>query len=162
GELRDWAHRRIRWLAGGVFAVLFLAFTVTFDYSVLARSNVYARPWALIFPAIGVLALAGILVGTHRQRDALPFAMTGLFFVAAFLGLGAMFWPCSTARCWFCRSSPLTPSASTGSSAARWVWPMADFARISMALLQIVTWNHATASRSLLGFVLPNPGACPW
>jgi len=33
------------------------------------------------------------LVGAHRQRDALPFAMTGLFFVAAFLSLGAMFWP---------------------------------------------------------------------
>src|SRR5215831_9379116 len=93
GELRDWAHRRIRWHAGGVFAVLFVAFTVTFDYSVLAQSNVYARPWALIFPAIGVFALAGILVGAHRQRDALPFAMTGLFFVAAFLSLGAMFWP---------------------------------------------------------------------
>jgi cytochrome d ubiquinol oxidase subunit II len=93
GELHDWAHRRIRWLAASLFAVLFLAFTVTFDYSVLARSNVYARPWALVFPAIGVLALAGILVGAHRQRDALPFAMTGLFFVAAFLSLGAMFWP---------------------------------------------------------------------
>jgi hypothetical protein len=38
GELHDWAHRRIRWLAAGVFAVLFLAFTVTFDYSVLARA----------------------------------------------------------------------------------------------------------------------------
>src|SRR6516165_12137534 len=93
GELHDWAHRRIRWLAASLFAVLFLAFTVTFDYSVLARSNFYARPWALIFPAIGVLALVGILVGAHRQRDALPFAMTGLFFVAAFLSLGAMFWP---------------------------------------------------------------------
>src|SRR6516162_9313347 len=34
GELRAWAYRRIRWLAAGVFAVLFLAFTVTFDYSV--------------------------------------------------------------------------------------------------------------------------------
>src|SRR6516225_5097264 len=93
GELHDWAHRRIRWLAASLFAVLFLAFTVTFDYSVLARSNFYARPWALIFPAIGVLALVGILVGAHRQRDALPFAMTGLFFVAAFLSLGARFWP---------------------------------------------------------------------
>jgi len=39
---------------------------------------------------------------------------------------------------------------------------MADFARIAMALLQIGTWNHATASRGLLGFVLPNPGAYPW
>jgi len=27
------------------------------------------------------------------KRDRLPFAMTCLFFVAAFLGLAAMFWP---------------------------------------------------------------------
>jgi cytochrome d ubiquinol oxidase subunit II len=93
GELRDWAHRRIRWLAVSVFAVLFLAFTVTFDYSVLARSNLYARPWALVFPMIGVLALAGIVVGVGIKRDGLPFAMTGMFFFASFLSLGAMFWP---------------------------------------------------------------------
>jgi cytochrome d ubiquinol oxidase subunit II len=93
GELRDWAHRRIRWLAVSVFAVLFLAFTVTFDYSVLARSNLYARPWALVFPVIGVLALAGIVVGAGTKRDGLPFAMTGMFFLASFLSLGAMFWP---------------------------------------------------------------------
>ena len=43
GELRDWAHRRIRWLAASVLAVLFLAFTVTFDYSVLARSNLLRK-----------------------------------------------------------------------------------------------------------------------
>jgi cytochrome d ubiquinol oxidase subunit II len=93
GELRDWAHRRIRWLAASVLAVLFLAFTVTFDYSVLARSNLYARPWALVFPVIGALALAGIAAGMGRQRDGLPFAMTALFFLASFLTLGVMFWP---------------------------------------------------------------------
>jgi cytochrome d ubiquinol oxidase subunit II len=93
GELHDWACRRIRWLAAGVFAVLLLAFTATFDYSVIARSNLNARPWALVFPAIGVLALAGIVLGAGRQSDRLPFAMTGLFFLAAFLSLAAMFWP---------------------------------------------------------------------
>src|SRR5262245_39392108 len=93
GELRDWAYRRIHWLAASVFAVLFLAFTVTFDYSILARSNLYARPWALVFPAIGMLALAGIAAGAGRPRDGLPFAMTGLFFLASFLTLGVMFWP---------------------------------------------------------------------
>src|SRR6516225_1673800 len=93
GELRAWAYRRTRWLAAGVFAVLFLAFTVTFDYSVLAQSNLNARPWALVFPAGGVLALAGIVAGAGRQRDGLPFAMTGLFFLASFLTLAAMFWP---------------------------------------------------------------------
>jgi len=93
GELCDWARRRIRWLAIGVLAVLFLAFTVTFDYSILARSNLYARPWALVFPLVGALALAGIAGGAGSQHDGLPFAMTGLSFLAAFLSLGAMFWP---------------------------------------------------------------------
>ena len=67
GELRDWAYARIPWLAAGVLAVLFLAFAVTFDYSVLARSNLQARSWGLVFPAIGVLALVGVVVGVHAS-----------------------------------------------------------------------------------------------
>ena len=46
-----------------------------------------------MFPVIGVLALAGIVVGAGIKRDGLPFALTGLFFLASFLSLGAMFWP---------------------------------------------------------------------
>ena len=94
GELRDWAYRRVVWLAAGVLVVLALAFTITFDYSVLARSDLQTRRWGLVFPAIGVLALAALAFGVHRKRhDAVPFAMTVLFFVAAFLSLGVMFWP---------------------------------------------------------------------
>jgi cytochrome d ubiquinol oxidase subunit II len=93
GELRDWAYRRIPWLVGGVLAVLLLAFVVTFDYSVLARSNLQGRPWGLAFPVLGVLALLGIFAGTRRRYDGLPFAMTALFFLAAYLSLGVMFWP---------------------------------------------------------------------
>src|SRR5215470_6873069 len=93
GELRDWACRRVPWLAVGVLAVLFLAFSVTFDHSIFARSNLSARPWGLVFPAIGMLALIGILVGARSGRDGVPFAMTCLLFVAAFLSLGVMFWP---------------------------------------------------------------------
>jgi len=93
GELRDWAYRRVRWLALGVLIVLLVAFTVTFDYSVLARSDLSLRPWGLAFPVIGVIALLGILVGARRDRDRFPFAMTVLFFLAAFLSLVALFWP---------------------------------------------------------------------
>jgi len=93
GELRDWAYRRIRWLTFGVLAALFLAFTLTFDYSILVRSNLQERPWGFAFPALGVAALAGILIGARKKRDGLPFSMTVLFFVAAFLSLGVMFWP---------------------------------------------------------------------
>src|SRR5262245_5720720 len=93
GDLRDWARARIRWLAGGVLAILFVAFTATFDYSILARGNVLARPWALAFPAIALIVLIGLVLDAAGKRDRLPFAMTCLFFVAAFLGLAAMFWP---------------------------------------------------------------------
>ncbi len=93
GELRDWAHHRIRWLTVTVFGVLFVAFTLTFDDSVLARSNLLVRPWALAFPGIALVALVGILWGARQGRDQLPFAMTCLFFLAAFLSLGLMFWP---------------------------------------------------------------------
>jgi len=94
GELRDWAYRRIGWLAAGVLVVLALAFAVTFDYSVLARTDLQARTWGLAFPAIGLLALAALAVGVHRKRhDGVPFAMTVVFFLAAFLSLGVMFWP---------------------------------------------------------------------
>jgi NADH dehydrogenase len=93
GELRDWARRRVRWLAAGVFAVLFLAFTVTFDYSALAQSNLHEHPWLLALPAIAALALAGNVLGAGRQHDGLSFALAGLFFLASFLTLGTMFWP---------------------------------------------------------------------
>jgi cytochrome d ubiquinol oxidase subunit II len=93
GELRDWAYRRIRWVALSVLIVLLVAFTVTFDYSVLARSGLSLRPWGLAFPVIGLLALLGTLVGARRDRDRFPFAMTVLFFLASFMSLVVMFWP---------------------------------------------------------------------
>jgi len=93
GELRDWAYTRIRWLALGVLVVLFLAFAVTFDYSVLARTDLQTRHWGLVFPAIGLLAMAGIAVGVHGRKDRRPFVMTVVFFIAAYLSLGVMFWP---------------------------------------------------------------------
>jgi cytochrome d ubiquinol oxidase subunit II len=93
GDLRDWARARIRWLAVAVLAILFVAFTATFDYSILARSNVLARPWVLAFPALALSALVGLAMDVGRHDDRRPFALTCLIFLAAFLGLGAMFWP---------------------------------------------------------------------
>ena len=51
------------------------------------------RTWGLVFPAIGLLAMAGVFLGVRRRRDGLPFVMTVLFFVAAFLTLAVLFWP---------------------------------------------------------------------
>ena len=93
GSLRDMALRRIPWLAGALLLVLGLAFGVTLDHSEPALSSLRARPWGLAFPLVGVLALAGVLLGARRQHDVLPFAMTALFFLSAFLTLGVMYWP---------------------------------------------------------------------
>ena len=93
GAMRDWAYVRIPWLAGGALIVLLLAFSVTFDYSIVARGHLHERTWGYVFPVVGVLALAGAAVGARVKRDGLPFAMTVLFFFAAYLSLGVMFWP---------------------------------------------------------------------
>ena len=37
--------------------------------------------------------MAGVLLGVHWRRDSLPFAMTVVFLVAAFLTLVVLFWP---------------------------------------------------------------------
>lgn len=93
GELRDWAYRRIPWLATGVLAVLCLAFAVTLDQRVITQSHWGDRAWGVVFPVIGVLALVGVVIGAWIRRDGLPFVHTLLFFLAAFLSLGVMFWP---------------------------------------------------------------------
>ena len=50
--------------------------------------------WGLIFPIVGVsLALLGVIAGARARRDRMPFALTILFFVAAYLTLGVMAWP---------------------------------------------------------------------
>jgi cytochrome d ubiquinol oxidase subunit II len=94
GELHESARRRIPWLAAGVLVVLCLAAAAAFeDRARMASDLVGRRPWALIFPCIGLAAMFGIFAAVRRNSDAWPFAMTVVFFVAAFLALAAMFWP---------------------------------------------------------------------
>jgi hypothetical protein len=94
GELRDWAYARIRWLAAGMLVVLGLAVTLTLDYSELAKGHWHERRWGLVFPAIGAIALLGLVRGTRRRRyDGVPFAMTVLFFFASFATPAVLFWP---------------------------------------------------------------------
>ena len=96
GALRDWAYARIPWLAAAVIVMLGLAFTVsaTFDAGAVAQSNLHTRSWGLVFPILGIIALLGAVAAARtRRRDAVPVALTTLFFVAAYLTLGVMFWP---------------------------------------------------------------------
>jgi cytochrome d ubiquinol oxidase subunit II len=93
GEVRERALRLIPRLAATLLVVLALAFGLTLDHSALARSHLGERPWAPVFPLLGIAALAAVLLFTRRKHDLMPFAMTVLFFLCAFATLGAMYWP---------------------------------------------------------------------
>jgi cytochrome bd ubiquinol oxidase subunit II len=95
GDLQTWAYSRIPWLLAAVFAAMGLAFIIslTVDAGAIAQSNLRQRHWGLIFPILSVAALLGVLAGARARRDGVPFAMAVVFFCAAFLTLGVMFWP---------------------------------------------------------------------
>ncbi len=92
-DLREWAYRRIPWLVGGVVVVVIVAMLGTIDIRDRLERNIITHAWMAIFPALGALALVGVLVGVRKRRDGWPFAMSAMFFLMAFLTLAVMFWP---------------------------------------------------------------------
>ena len=93
-RLRGWARERISVLLKAVVAVLCLAIVIAFfDRARMTGSLFLDRPWGFIFPLIGVAAIVGIFAGLREQRDSLPFPLTVVLFVSAFLSLAVMFWP---------------------------------------------------------------------
>lgn len=96
GELRDWAYARLKSLSIAVLLLLGLAFAVavTVDLSDgLVKGGLRFESWALVFPVIAVAALVGAGLAARWRRDALPFVLTVVFFLASFLTLGHMMWP---------------------------------------------------------------------
>jgi cytochrome d ubiquinol oxidase subunit II len=93
GALREWARRRIPWLTVAVMVVLAAAFHETLAERDRIATDLEDRMWGLIFPVIGLAAMGGVLLAVRWRRDGLPFVMTMVFFVAAFLTLAVLFWP---------------------------------------------------------------------
>jgi len=94
GALREWAWRRIPFLAGAVLVVLGLAIIAALAERERATGVMFVgRPWGFVFPVIALLVMAGVFAAAKKRRDGWPYALTVAFFVAAFLSLAAMFWP---------------------------------------------------------------------
>src|SRR5271169_1920634 len=94
GALREWAWRRIPFLAVAVLVVLGLAVIAAFVQRTEATGVLFlGRYWGLVFPLLAVLAMAGVFAAAKRRRDGWPYALTVGFFVAAFASLAVMFWP---------------------------------------------------------------------
>jgi cytochrome bd ubiquinol oxidase subunit II len=92
GALRDWAWLRVPRLAGTVLVVLATVASIV-ERDWIIGTVFLGRLWGLVFPAIGLLAMFGIFAGAQQRRDAWPFAMTVLFFLASFATLAVLFWP---------------------------------------------------------------------
>jgi cytochrome bd ubiquinol oxidase subunit II len=93
GALREWAYRRVPWLLGGVLAFLLVAFVFALAKHLRVMERWLDAPWLLLFPAIGALATWGLWHGVQRRRDWLPYAMSVVIFLAAYLTLVGSFWP---------------------------------------------------------------------
>ncbi len=94
GALREWAWRRIPFLSAAVLVVLGLAaIAAVTDRARVTGHWFLGRYWGLALPFIALLAMAGVFAAAKRRRDGWPFALTVVFFVAAFLSLAVMFWP---------------------------------------------------------------------
>jgi len=95
GPLREWAYRRIGWLAAIVFVLVALAFVVslTVDTHAVGHSRLRDRLWGLVFPVAAIAALGCAVLSARARRDRLTFGLTVLFFLASYLTLGVMFWP---------------------------------------------------------------------
>ncbi|WP_298358761.1 cytochrome d ubiquinol oxidase subunit II [Rhodoblastus sp.] len=91
--LRDWAYERAPFLAIGMTLFLLLASLLTVIQAHDVMTRLIQRPWADAFVLVGLAALSGVLRAIAARRDALPFAFTALFFLAAFGFLAAAFWP---------------------------------------------------------------------
>ena len=97
GELRDWAYARIPLAGRGRVRRAGPGVRRVADGRCgrgRAKPPARSRRWGLVFPVLGDRR-----AGRRRDRargraaTASPFALTVLFFVAAYLTLGVMFWP---------------------------------------------------------------------
>jgi cytochrome bd ubiquinol oxidase subunit II len=93
GEVRDHAYRLIPRLAIGLLIFLLLVFVYALAAHLEVMGRWLDRPYLLVFPLVGVGAIAGLAHSVVRRRDGVPFSMVALTFAAAFGTLAISFWP---------------------------------------------------------------------
>ena len=93
GGIRDSAYRQIPPLSFGLLAFLVTVFAFALAEHLQVLQRWLERPWLFVFPAIGAAALVVLAEGVRRRRDAVPFYMVALIFLAAFGTLAISFWP---------------------------------------------------------------------
>ena len=93
GELREHAYALIPYLSISLLVFLLVVFAYALVENLPVMSRWMERPLLFVFPAIGVLAAIALAFSITRRRDAVPFPMVAVIFVAAFGTLAISFWP---------------------------------------------------------------------
>jgi cytochrome bd ubiquinol oxidase subunit II len=93
GDVRDEAYRLIPYLAVGLLIFLLVVFVYALAAHLKVMDRWLQRPYLLVFPLVGVGAIAGLAHCIKQRRDGVPFRMVALTFAAAFGTLAVSFWP---------------------------------------------------------------------
>jgi len=74
-----------------IFLVVLFIYSLRLDLRILDRWT--GRPYLEVFPAVGMIAAAILLLGKRDRRDHRPFILMVLIFIAALGSFLASFWP---------------------------------------------------------------------
>jgi cytochrome bd ubiquinol oxidase subunit II len=92
-EVRDRAHRQIRFLAVSVLVFLIVVFVYALAEHLPILHRWIDRPYLFAFPAFGAVAAIVLALSILRHNDHWPFYMVAAIFVSAFGTLALSFWP---------------------------------------------------------------------
>lgn len=93
GEVREIARWYIPRILIGVLVFLAIASCASLFMELPVMARWIERPALVVFPLLGVLGCAIILIGTRNQRDQLPFLGAVILFLSAFGTLAMSFLP---------------------------------------------------------------------
>jgi cytochrome bd ubiquinol oxidase subunit II len=93
GDIREEAYRLIHYLAIGLLGFLLVVFVYALAAHLEVMGRWLQRPYLLVFPLIGAIAVAALAHSVKHRRDGVPFIMVALTFAAAFGTLAVSFWP---------------------------------------------------------------------
>ncbi|MFB0488688.1 cytochrome d ubiquinol oxidase subunit II [Methylobacterium sp. OAE515] len=93
GELQDFAFRAAPRLLVALLVFLLAAFAYAAFLDLRVMNRWVERPILIIFPLIGLAAVAGLVQAIRARDERRPFLMGALIFAAAFCTLAASFLP---------------------------------------------------------------------
>jgi len=93
GEVRARAYRALPWLIVAVVICLTVIFLLSLANHLPIMQRWEQEKVLWIFPAIGVIALGGLLVGIGRRLDSLPIVTSMIIVTAMFAVFLMSFWP---------------------------------------------------------------------